>query len=55
MSRPDWEQAMKMPLASVPVGTGNGVATTVLRDNNEPTHPTAMTCAAIRGRYEYQW
>eukprot|EP00898_Chlorokybus_atmophyticus_P004890 jgi/Chlat1/5401/Chrsp35S00402 len=49
MARPDKEEARRMPLASVPVGTGNGVATTVLKMANEPNHPTSGACAVVRG------
>ncbi|KAL2652375.1 hypothetical protein R1flu_020503 [Riccia fluitans] len=49
LERPDWEQAIKMPLGIIPAGTGNGMAKSLLEAGNEYYNQANAAFSVIRG------
>ncbi|KAL3677363.1 hypothetical protein R1sor_027311 [Riccia sorocarpa] len=49
LERPDWEQAIKMPLGIIPAGTGNGMAKSLLEAGSEYYNQANAAFAIIRG------
>ncbi|XP_057828685.2 sphingosine kinase 2 isoform X1 [Cryptomeria japonica] len=49
LERPDWENAIKMPLGIVPAGTGNGMIKSLMDHANEPCIAMNATFAVIKG------
>ncbi|MDY6936426.1 MAG: diacylglycerol kinase family protein [Cyanobacteriota bacterium] len=49
MSRPDWQQAIEIPIGIVPAGTGNGLSKTVLEMAGEPDDPVSAAFLIAKG------
>lgn len=52
MSRPDWEQAIKLPLGIIPGGTGNGFCKTLLESAVESYNPLNAAFLVVKGRHK---
>ena len=50
MSRPDWEQAIKLPLGVIPGGTGNGLCKTLLELAAESYEPVNAAFLIVKGK-----
>ncbi|EEC15789.1 sphingosine kinase, putative, partial [Ixodes scapularis] len=48
MERPDWEQAVKIPIGIIPGGSGNGLARSISHTANDPI--VAATLGVAKGR-----
>ena len=52
MSRPDWQQAIKLPLGIIPGGTGNGLCKTLLESSIESYAPLNAAFLIIKGKQQ---
>jgi Diacylglycerol kinase catalytic domain len=48
--RKDWQEAIRMPLYTLPTGSGNGLSASLLRESGEPFNITSAVFVACRGR-----